>query len=316
LSNARFRYDGTGGSLFVLQLINVLLTIVTLGIYSFWAKNKLRIFHYEHTALDDERFEYHGTGGELLIGALKGFAIIAILSLAFGIVSAIVGRTESFTIQSTLFVVFYLGCGVLLVLAVHGARRYRLSRSSWRTVRFSYHADMGRYAVMMIRGILLTILTLGFYGPYFANIRREFLARNTRFGSEPFAYDGDARPLFVQYVKSLLLTIPTLGLCWIWYMAFKHRHFWNNTSFGELRLQSSVAGGELFMLFLTNILLAVFTLGIGTPWVITRTKAFYCENMWAQGAIDWATILQRMQPATATGEGLAQVMDIDVGIGM
>ena len=321
MSNARFRYDGTGGALFVLQLINALLTIVTLGIYSFWAKNALRVFHYEHTELDGERFAYHGTGGELLVGALKGFAILFVLGIAFAAANTVLGvvdmgATETLVMQYALMGVFYVGFGLLMVLAIHGTRRYRVSRSSFRTVRFSYRAGIGRYAVMMIRGIILTVVTLGFYGPYFANERRAFLTRNTRFGSEPFRYDGEPQEMFRQFVKYVLLTIPTLGLCWIWYAAFKHRHFWNHTTFGEVQFRSTVQGGELFTLFLTNALLTVCTLGIGAPWAITRTKAFYAENMALEGVIDWAMILQRMQPATATGEGLAEALDVDVGIGV
>ena len=169
---------------------------------------------------------------------------------------------------------------------------------------------------MMLRGLVLTVLTLGFYGPYFANQRRAFLTSNARFGSERFSYDGDSGALFAQYCWSLLLTIPTLGLSWIWYAALKHRHFWNHTWFNDVRFQSTVTGGELLMLHVTNALLVVFTLGIGAPWAVVRTKEFYCDNMSMQGIIDWATIHQRMEKTTATAEGLAEALDIDVGIGM
>ena len=317
MTETRFRYHGTGGSLFVLLLINGLLTVVTLGIYSFWAKNKVRVFHYENSEVAGERFAYHGTGGELLIGALKGFGIIVGLSFVASLLAFFgLGATPSLASQAVIAVAVYLGIGGLMILAINGTRRYRFSRSSWRTFRFSYHGKLAEFAGMMLRGLLLTVLTLGFYGPSFANQRRAFLTNNARFGSERFSYDGDSGELFRRYCMSLLLTIPTLGLTWIWYSAFKHRHFWSHTWFNDVRFQSTVTGGELLMLHVTNALLTAFTLGIGAPWAVVRTKEFYCANLAMQGVIDWATMHQRMDRTTATAEGLAEALDIDVGIGM
>ena len=314
--NTRFSYHGTGGSLFVLQLKNALLTIGTLGIYSFWAKNNVRKYHYENTEIDGERFEYHGTGGELLRGALRAFGLIFVITLAVGIVAALLGPIDPTAMQGTTTIVFYLILGVLMLLAIHSTRRYQLSRSSWRTFRFSYDARLPEFAGLMLRGIALTIITLGLYSPFFANQRRAFFAGSVRFGSERFHYDGDAQELFGAFLRSVLFTIPTLGFHWFWYFAFKHRHFWNHTTFGGTEFQSTVNGSELLRLRLTNALLTIFTLGIGTPWATVRTKAFYCDNLAIAGVVDWATIHQRMQPATAMGEGLADAFDIDVGIGM
>jgi uncharacterized membrane protein YjgN (DUF898 family) len=114
--NTRFSYHGTGGSLLVLQLKNALLTIVTLGIYSFWAKNNVRKFHYENTEVDGERFEYHGTGGELFRGALKAFGLIFLLSAGFGLLTAIVGGVEaSVEMQWMTVLPLYLVMGVLMI---------------------------------------------------------------------------------------------------------------------------------------------------------------------------------------------------------
>lgn len=88
---AKLRYHGQGGDLFLLLLTNALLTAITLGIYSFWGRNKVRQFHYSHTEMDGDRFAYHGTGGELLVGALKAFGIIFAVVLGLGIVFALIG---------------------------------------------------------------------------------------------------------------------------------------------------------------------------------------------------------------------------------
>lgn len=316
-STARFQYHGTGGALLGLTLINAILSMLTLGIYSFWAKSRLRAFHYENTEADGDRFAYHGTGGELLRGALRAFGLILLLGFAFAVLMSILGGPEASPwTQGTITLGFYLLFAVLASAAVNLTRRYRLSRSSWRGVRFAFDGSTGDYMMMMARGTLLTIVTLGFYTPFFQSERRAFLVNHTRFGSEPFRYDGDGRQLFGDYVKAVLLTIPTLGLCWFWYAAHKHRILWSHTKMRGAQFISSVEGNDLLALHLTNFVLVVVTLGIATPWAITRMHAFQCEHLRLVGTVDWASIDQQAQAAGAMGEGLADGLDMDVGLGL
>jgi uncharacterized membrane protein YjgN (DUF898 family) len=313
----RFRYEGTGGALLGLGLGNAILTLLTLGIYTFWARSKVREFHYGHTDLGGDRFAYHGTGTELFRGYLKASGIVILLALGLGIASALTGAENApASTQFAILAVFYFGIFILGIVAVNGSRRYRLSRSSWRGIRFSYHGEAEAFGKLILRGFGLSLITLGLYSPWFQNQRRAFLVNNARFGSEPFGYDAPADPLAKEWFKALLLTIPTLGLIWIWYGAFRHRYFWSNTHFAGARFESSVSGGEILGLSLMNMLLVIVTIGIATPWVVTRTHAFWSDRLALVGAVDWAAIQQRAQAANATGEGLADSMDIDVGIGV
>jgi uncharacterized membrane protein YjgN (DUF898 family) len=309
----QLRYKGTGGDIFALGLKNALLSIVTFGIYSFWARNAMRAFHYSHTELGNEPFTYHGTGGELLRGSLKAMAALFALTVVFGVGIALSGMAPN---DPVLGAALYAVITALMLFAINSARRYRLSRSSWRGIRFSFHGETGPFIGMMLKGTLLTIVSLGFYSPFFASERRAFLVNNARFGSEPFVYEGNGRELFSAYLKAVLLTIPTLGLYWVWYSAFQHRYVWSHTRIAGARFISTVQGGELLKLHLTNMLLVTFTLGIGTPWAIARMHNFGADNLMLRGAPEWATIVQSMQAANATGEGIAEGLDVDVGIGL
>ena len=314
---ARLRYYGTGGALFGLMFVNALLTLITLTIYSAWAKNKVRVFHWSHTELEGDRFAYHGTGGELFSGYLKAWFIIMGLSLAFTALGSVFGgESASLTVQFGLLIGFYVAFFILIIYAVNSARRYRLSRTSWRGIRFSFHGDGDEFFKLMMRGAVLSILTFSLYTPYFQNQWRAFFVQNARFGSEPFTYDGEPQPLFREYVKALLLTIPTIGLSWFMYTAFKHRYFWNHTAMRGARFQSTVTAGALLGVVASNLLLVIFTLGFGTPWAVTRMHRFWCDNLSLVGTVDWASIQQRAQRARVIGEGLAEGLDVDVGLGM
>ena len=320
-SVGKFRYHGSGGDLFGLVIVNAIFTILTLGIYSFWARNKVRQFHYSHTELDGDRFAYHGTGGELLRGALVVAGVSFVLALALSLAMEAVGSRNVETGLETaplataiVIITFYVILIPLVIYAVNASRRYRLSRSSWRGIRFSFHGDARAFMTLMVRGIVLSIVSLGLYTPFFQNERRRFLVNNARFGSEPFMYIGEGRTLFYPFLKALVLTLPTLGFSWIWYSAFKHQHFWNNTIMRGARFKSTMKGWSLLELQLTNMLLVYITLGIGATWAITRSHAFYAERLTLEGTVDWARIQQQAQEATAVGEAMAEGFDVDVGI--
>jgi uncharacterized membrane protein YjgN (DUF898 family) len=311
----KLRYHGEGWALFGLVIVNTLFTVITLGIYSFWAKNKVREYHYRHTEFDNDPFAYHGTGRELFIGALKASGILVILSLGFAVAREM-SRRGTMTPAARLAIVaaLYLAILLLTIVAVNGARRYRSSRSSWRGIRFSFHGRWHQFLSLIIGGTLLSVVTLGFSTPWFQSQRRAFLVRNSRFGSEPFVYDGKGSALLGDYLKALILTPLTLGLSWIWYAAFKHRYFWEHTTMRGARFRSSVTGAELVALWLTNALIVLFTAGIATPWAVTRSHAFWCSRLVLHGTVDWAAIERRSQSATATTEGLAEGLDVAVGI--
>lgn len=314
-SVGKFRYHGSGGDLFGMVIVNAIFTILTLGIYSFWARTKVRQFHYSHTELDGDRFAYHGTGGELLRGALIAGVVSFVLALVLTLgIEAAGGEDAAPLITGGIVVAFYVVLIPLVIYAVNASRRYRLSRSSWRGIRFSFHGQFNDFGALMLRGIFLSIVTLGFYTPFFQNERRRFLVNNTRFGSEPFMYIGEGRTLFYPYLKALLLTLPTLGFSWIWYSAFKHQHFWNHTVMRGARFRSKVAGWSLLELQLTNMILIYITLGIGATWAITRSHTYFAERVTLEGTVDWARIQQQAQTAGAVGEGLAEGFDVDVGI--
>lgn len=323
IGRQKLSYQGTGGALFGLMLVNALLSVITLGIYSFWGRSKVREYLYGETELAGDRFTYLGTGGELLRGWLKAVGILMALFLVIGVVAALIlpsGPQDPNAPPNgpTMILAFliYGIFGVLAAVAINGARRYRLSRSSWRGIRFAYMARWQDFLAMSVKGYLLSVITLSLYLPYYRNLARAFLVDNARFGTMAFSYEADGKDLFFSYLKTLLLAIPTLGLSFVWFQAFQHRYFWSHTSFGPVRLNSSMTGGALLGMVFTNILLVLVTLGIGTPWAITRSTRFSCECISLQGDIDWKSVEQDLQLSSATGEGLAQGLDVDADLGL
>ncbi len=303
----RLSFHGEGGTLFGIHIVNVLCTLGTIGVYYFWAKTRTRRFLFSQTAFEGDRFAYHGTGKELLFGTLKAL-------LVFGVP---LGVLRVFRDHPGLHVAIKMSAGVLsaivglgfVVVAMVGARRYRLSRSSWRGIRFSFRGRTWELMKIFIKGTLLGLLTFGLYYPYFMVHRQVFLISNTRFGNESFEFAGEGLDLMEHFVLAILLTPFTLGLCWFWWVARKRRYLWGHTRFASARFQSTVTGSALLRLYTVNTLLLVCTLGLAWAWVRTRSIQFAFRYLTLVGPLDLERIKQEAQFASTTGEGLAGFFD-------
>ena len=309
----RLSFFGIGGSLFGMHLVNICLTILTLGLYSFWAKVKVRSYLYSQTQCAGDRFAYHGTPRELLNGAGRATLLFGLpyltLSMApryfgFGTATVITGQILS----TILFMLF-------LPVAVTGARRYRLSRSSWRGIRFSFRGKAVEFMRLFLKGSLLTAVTLGAYYPLFEVRRQAYLIDHSYLGSERFSFNGDRYGLARSYVGSALLLPVTFGCSWFWYMAARQRYFWNHSTFCGGRFVCTVQGWPLFKLKLGNGLLLLGSFGLAWPWTAVRNARFLFSNLRLNGAVAVERIAQDKLAANATGEGLSSLLDTGFDLG-
>jgi uncharacterized membrane protein YjgN (DUF898 family) len=311
-SSHSLSFHGFGGTLFGIYLVNILLTLITLGFYSFWGKAKVRSYILSQTELNGDRFGYHGTGKELLFGFLKAVAVFILPLVLLSIVPELAGAGVHGKMTAGFF--FY-GLIILFVpLAMVGTWRYRLSRTSWRGIRFSFRGKTGDFLKLFLTGSFLTVITLGLYYPFFATQRRGFMVSNSYFGNKKFEFDGDGRKLLKPFLLALLLTLPTLGMYWYWFLAKKQRFFWGHTSLGHLRFQSTVTGGRLLSFHSGNLLLLILTLGLAWPWVVVRKINFQFQYLRLKGTLELRHIKQEVQAASATGEGLSSFMDVGFGL--
>ncbi|MGH7353725.1 MAG: YjgN family protein [Candidatus Rokuibacteriota bacterium] len=306
-------FHGSGGALFGIQIVNLLLVLLTLGIYYFWAKVRVRAYMASETELEGDRFAYHGTGRELFLGFLKALAVFFVPIALLQILPEALDAPEP--VKALAWLGTYLVVAVVIPLAVVGARRYRLSRTSWRGIRFSLRGRTFDFVKIFWLGWVLMPLTLGLWYPVWITQRHAFLTRNSWFGSERFGFDGRGRDLVGPFILMVLLFLPTLGLAWFWFAAYRQRYFWGHTSVGAARFRSTVPGWAWAWLTCSNVVFLVGSLGLFWPWLIVRNVRFTLRYLGLEGPLDLSRVRQEAQAATATGEGLAGFFDIDLGVG-
>jgi uncharacterized membrane protein YjgN (DUF898 family) len=309
----RLRFHGRASSLFGIHIVNVFFTLLTLGLYYFWAKARVRRYVFGQTEFDGDRFLFEGRGLEMLLGFVKAVVVFGLPLAALNYVPPFLEVGRAVTVATSL-----AAYGLVLVLipvARSGARRYRLSRTSWRGIRLSFRGRTLEFVRVFVGGALLSAITLGLYYPAFVVRNHGFLTRHSYVGGARFDFDGRGPDLLVDFLYAVLLTLPTLGLVWFWFVAAKRRYLWQHTRLGEARFQSTITGGRLLRLKLGNLALIVVTLGLGWPLASVRTARFLCRHIWLEGALDAAAIRQEIQTATATGEGLLGLFEADLDMG-
>ena len=137
-------YFGARRALFALALRTSFLTLITLGIYRFWGKTRIRKYIWSATSDGQDSFEYTGTGLEKFLGFL---AAIVVLAIYLGIVQlglsylglSLIGEATTAAGEIAQVAAFYIALfavAPLMLFARYRARRYKAARTRWRGIRF------------------------------------------------------------------------------------------------------------------------------------------------------------------------------------
>lgn len=293
-----FAFRGRGSEYFGIWFVNVLLTALTLGLYYPWARaNRLR-YLAAAVELDGARFVFHGTGAEIFRGFIKVWLVLA---LFWGMYVYAVLTRQPFVLVGLVLVLLVAVVGLLGAL-IHGAVRYRASRTAWRGLRFGYDGDRGELTRLCIKGVLLTAATFGIYSFWFINDLRRYVLGHLRYGTARFSYRGSGSDLFVLGLKSVILSPLTLGMWLIEYRRERLAYLFNQLRLrdGDTATDQGLLGRAvfhtgygflpLFGLLLTNVLLIVFTLGLGFPWAVMRSWSYVINNLTLAGDLDFELI--------------------------
>src|SRR2546428_2524997 len=126
-------FHGHAGTLFGIQIVNMLRALLALGGYYFWGKARVRSYVFGETALEGDRFAYHGTGGELARGFARAMAFFILPVIALNLLPRLLGAGP--LLERSAQLPGYVVVSVFMPIAAVGAHRYRLSRTSWRGTR-------------------------------------------------------------------------------------------------------------------------------------------------------------------------------------
>jgi len=195
--SVRIEYISQSG-LAAIAVSNFFLNLITLWIYRFWAKTRVRRHIWSSVYVNGEPIEYTGTGKELFIGFI---VIMAIVFLPLALIG--LGLAAYYGPESPVLTAFQLAITFALVtlygFAIYRARRYRLSRTVWRGIRGALPGSALSYSGKYFGSLLLGPITVGWSTPAMNLILADHITNDMRFGNTPFSFSGRSGPLYTRY---------------------------------------------------------------------------------------------------------------------
>jgi uncharacterized membrane protein YjgN (DUF898 family) len=202
---ASVRFLGDSRAYWRLLVRGAALLMVTLGLYRFWLATDVRRFLWSNTEIDGNTLEYNGLATELLLGFLVAIAImVPVYSLLF------VGALEFGPTIETTGALGFLLLALLGHFAVYRARRYRLTRTVFRGLRFNQRGSAWVYAIIALAWWVLIALTLGLAYPWAQASLQRFKMRRTSYGDLPGSFTGSGTRLFVRGLPMWILVMGPL----------------------------------------------------------------------------------------------------------
>jgi uncharacterized membrane protein YjgN (DUF898 family) len=146
-------FSGSGAEYFRIWIVNLLLTVATLGIYSAWAKTRRLQYFYRNTELAGAAFDFRGDPKAILRGRILAVVVLAAYHYAFG-----------FSLTAGVITVALLLAG--LPFMMRSALRFRLSNTVYRGLPFGFSGGIGRaylvylvpVAVFVLPSVLLALM--------------------------------------------------------------------------------------------------------------------------------------------------------------
>lgn len=344
-----FAHHGSTGSVIRLALVNLVLNVVTLSLWRFWGKTRVRRLLWSGTVAWGDAAEYTGRGGELFLGFLIALVVVFLpLAVALGVAQTAVeaGNDLAWVAVAAiqLLVVFLAFAGL------YRARRYQLSRTVWRGIRAGQDGAAWRYGLLALGVGAATIATLGWALPWAEMRLARHRLNHTVLGDGRFACRARARPLYGRFAVLWLAgavfvgaiplgvlmlafandhTTPdeqmltfvvfavivalwatlTMALPFAWYRAGFYRELAAQTRFAGIPFRLEATTGGLIRLGLGNWLIGALSLGVLRPWAALRTFRYACRHLRIEGEPDWALVRQGAARPGRMGEGLAAVFD-------
>lgn len=330
-------FTGTAKEYFGIWITNILLSILTLGIYSAWAKVRTKKYFAHHTLIAETGFDYHAKP----LNILKGRVIAVVLYFIYGLVS------QASPVLAFIFLVFIFLATPWIILQ---SMRFNLRNTSHRGLRFNFVGKLSEAVKIYIFYTLLIIFTLGLILPFLNYRSRSFAINNTCFGLSRFQAQLTARSFYLTYLKLMgwmillaagfaallglayavgvgldlaLLTsfLPLLLLIFLivgpgaYLKVSLGKLVYNSTQLENFAFICNWRARDLIWIYGSNFILIVLSFGLLIPWAKIRATNYLVSHMAIRGETNFDHFVAgKIEQLAATGQEIGEFFDVDLHV--
>lgn len=319
-----FQFGGKGGEYFKIWIVNILLSVLTLGIYSAWAKVRRKRFFYGNTQINGASFQYLADPVKIFKGRIIVFSSFVIYSLINQ---------------------FYPLLGLILLLAfmpafpwfVVRALSFNARNSALRNIRFNFHGTYLEAAKVFVLWPMLVPFTLGTITPYLYYRQKKFLVENSAYGTTRFGFQATAKDYYLMFLMitapfilcviaaiaagflfppAMVLTIAAFYLYAMAYFAVKsHNLLYNSSVLSGHGFRACMVIKDYALIVITNTLATVVTLGFFYPFAQVRAYRYKISRLALVpgGNLDQFVAAEQEQ-VSALGDEMSDFFDFDLGL--
>ncbi len=343
LTHHKFTFEGRGGEYFKIWIVNLVLSILTLGIFSAWAKVRSKRYFYGNTHVGGHSFEYHASPWRILLGR-----VIAVCLLL------------GYTLSDYISPVAILGWFVVFIIAVPwlvvSSLRFNARNSSYRNVRFHFHGTYGQAFKVMFLWPLLAVITLYTTLPLAQRAHSYFYVNNHTFGGEEFRTQFSGAKIYMIYALCFLPIIAVIvagfvflapvmealpkddpaaaiaalaplipfflaGYLFLIFAMIALGVLVFNLTINNMKLsgrhefRSTMSPLAVIWIGVSNLFLIAITLGLAYPWAHIRMTRYQVEHLDLLAASDMSEFSSEGAAGTsAIGEEISSFFDLDFGL--
>lgn len=345
-------FNGQANQFFSIWIVNIILSILTLGIYSAWAKVRTHRYFYSNTSIDGHVFSYLAEPLQILKGRILALILFGVFSVCvnfFPILGLIV-----------IFLMLFLSPWL-----INQSLRFNNKMSSYRNVRFGFLGSYGDAFLCFIIYPVIGVLTLYIAFPWVNKKINEYIYNNITFGDKKLESDQLTSQYYITCLTVLGVSIvaftilsiiamifaaitggiasgagqlenPTvlaslggiMGVAMMFgyililsvlngiYQAQIRAHIFANSQFQNVaKFESHLTSAKFARLLFVNTLAIIFSLGLAYPWAAIRKARYLAENTQINIQPGANQVIDHCASETsAFGEEAAEVFDIDIAL--
>ncbi|MCB2180503.1 MAG: DUF898 family protein [Desulfobulbaceae bacterium] len=340
---------GSGAEYFRIWIVNLALTILSLGIYAPWAKVRTQQYFYLHSQVAGQPFEYLANP----VAILKGYLIVGACLVVYNLTNTI-----NPVIGAILVPVFM----VIFPFLMYKSLRFKAHNSAYRNIRFRFLGTLGESYITFLLLPILTPLTLGLALPYGLFRQKYYVMGNFVYGSSKNIFTGQIGKFYLISLMTALIALAAIipfaiPLHWFaenilpalrksaqpsqqttmmlvgaavivyffalflfslvqqYYYARTTNYCWSQLNMGGVQFQSTLKARQLIWIRFSNILGIILSLGLFMPWAKVRRTRYLLDNITVITPRNLDKfIAAKEDDESAVGDAAMDYFDFEIGL--